>query len=261
VTAFQSSFHRLELKYLVDEGTAARVRQQIAPYCKRDRNVPGGRSRDYPVESLYLDTPSLAFHRAKEMGDPERFKLRLRRYWNSDSVCVELKRRTCDVVEKTRALVAAADVCDVAHGRGKLRDEGSEARAFLDRFARLVLETGAEPSLLVRYDREAYSSEVDSYARVTFDRNVEFQRTGSWSFDGASDAWLPLQDYVVEEAPNPLVVLELKCQVAVPFWLLDVIRTHDLRRDSLSKYSIGIYLARRLEGYCRGSERARGVFR
>jgi len=115
--------------------------------------------------------------------------------------------------------------------------------------------------MLVRYDREAYSSEVDSYARVTFDRNVEFQRTGSWSFDGASDGWLPLQDYVIEEAPHPLVVLELKCAVAVPFWLLDVIRTHDLRRDSLSKYSIGIYLARRLEGYCRGSERARGVFR
>jgi hypothetical protein len=40
-----------------------------------------------------------------------------------------------------------------------------------------VLSTGALPKLLVRYNRVAYTSDVGHYARVTFDRNIEFQQT------------------------------------------------------------------------------------
>jgi hypothetical protein len=259
---FESRFERLELKYLVDEGTAARVRRATLAYCRPDRhNGSEAATRGYPILSLYLDTPSLAFHRAKERGDPERMKLRIRRYRGLDACWLELKRRSADVVEKTRARVAGGRLRDSACGLAKLPEHAPDAQRFVERFARLVLSTGAEPTLLVRYQREAYTSEVDAYARVTFDRNLEFQRWAEWALEGDPDGWCDLESFLVGGAPRPLVVLEIKCTTSIPAWLVDVIRSNDLRRDSVSKYSLGIYLTRRLEGAAAGPPRARGVLR
>lgn len=261
---FESRFERMELKYVIGEGTAARIREQIEPYTRPDahnRISNAGNARGYPIRSLYLDTPGLAFHLAKERGDPERFKLRIRRYRGLLPPCLEIKRRSCDVIEKTRAFVDHGKLRETAHGFGRTLEETAESRAFADRFARLVLTTGAEPTLLVRYEREAFDSEVDSYARITFDRNVEFQRTGAWTLEGRPDDWRDLESHMIDGAPRPLVVLEIKCATVMPHWMGDVIRENELRRDNISKYSLGIYVTRRVDGLSRGQERARGVLR
>ena len=267
---FETRFERLELKYLIDEGTAARVRRALEPWCRPDAHNLGPASRrpawtgagpGYQIRSLYLDTPSLAFHRAKGRGDPERFKLRIRGYSGSEGPVLELKRRSADVVEKTRAAIEPGSLRAAAHGGAKLAEETPEARAFVERYARLVLTTGAEPTLLVSYDREAFTSEVDDYARITFDRNLAFQRTRRWQLDGEAAAWGELESHAAAAVPRPLVLLELKCVLSVPHWITDLIRSHDLRRDSVSKYSLGIYVTRRLEGASELQKRARGILR
>lgn len=252
---FQRRFQRLELKYLIDEPTAVRIRRGLEPYCLEDANgaVPAGdalrsQPRGYPVRTLYLDTPSLALHRAKERGDPERFKLRLRSYSARGPTVLELKQRSCDVIEKTRVVVAPDGIRAAALGLGKSLDDDLEARRFLGQFSRLVMTTGAAPSLLVRYWREAYSSRVDSYARVTFDRRVAAQRTRSWDLEGDSARWCELEHHLSFRAPRPFVVLEFKCQSRVPNWITELIQRFSLRRRSMSKYSIGIYMTGRRAG-------------
>jgi hypothetical protein len=267
VKPFETRFERLELKYLIDEGTAAGVRQAIRPYCRPDIHNALGRgqgpvrSRGYPIRSLYLDSPSLALHRAKERGDAERFKLRIRHYEGLDAVSIEYKRRVADLIQKTRILAEPEDLRAAVRGLGRLKEETPQARDFLRRYASLVLVTGAEPTLLVRYHREAYSSQVDANARVTFDREIAFQRVCDWTLDGEPNRWCELEGHLTRPAPRPLVVLELKCGVSVPHWMVDVIRNFELRRDSVSKYSLGIYVTRRREGASPGQERARGVLR
>jgi hypothetical protein len=264
---FETRFERLELKYLIDEPTAARVRRALRPYCRPDpygaapRGAGTSASRGYPVLSLYLDTPGLAFHRAKQRGDPERRKLRLRRYRGLDGFCLEEKLRSADVVQKTRALATGGPLREACHGLAKLHRETPQSRRFAERFAYLVLSLGAEPTLRVRYEREAYTSEVDAYARLTFDRNVEFQRAAEWDLEGDARGWCDLESFLVGDAPRPLVILEVKCATAIPAWLVDVIRSCDLRRDSVSKYSLGVSLTRRLDGAPSGPERSRGVLR
>jgi hypothetical protein len=260
---FETRFERLELKYVIDEPRAARVQQAIRPYCRPDPHsaAANGASRGYPILSLYLDSPGLAFYRAKERGDPERMKLRIRRYRGLQGFWLEEKRRSADVVRKTRALVSGGALRDAAWGEGKLHQDAPDARRFAESFASRVLATGAEPALRVRYRREAWTSDVDAYARVTFDRDVEFQRATEWELEAEGRGWCDLESFLVAEAPRPLVILELKCETRVPAWLLDVIRSCDLRRDSVSKYSLGISLTRRLEGAPSRSERSRGVFR
>jgi hypothetical protein len=246
---FETHFQRLELKYVIDEPTAVRIRRDLGSYCRMDEYCaagPGGAlgavPHSYLVHTLYLDTPSLAFHRAKERGEPERFKLRFRGYSARGATAFELKRRSHDVIDKTRAMVEPGGIEAAARGFGKPLDDRPEARHFLSRFSRLVAETGAGPSLLVRYWREAYASRVDPYARVTFDRRVAVQRTSAWDHRGHGDRWCELEHHLSDRAPRPFVILEFKCPLRVPSWVLDLIQRYDLRRRSVSKYSIGIYM-------------------
>ena len=75
------------------------------------------------IDSLYLDTPALAFHQAKERGDPERLKLRIRTYPKHSPAVLELKRKVSDVIDKTRAVVDRKLVEDAAKGLAPARDD------------------------------------------------------------------------------------------------------------------------------------------
>ena len=251
---FETRFQRLELKYVIDEPAAARVIHELGPYCRKDeRNSSAyasglGDPRGYAVESLYLDTPSLAFHRAKMRGEPERLKLRVRSYSLSGPAYLEIKRRWGDVIEKTRVAVARDGVEEAVLGVGKPLEESPEAWCTLERFSGLAAGSGAAPTLRVRYAREAYTSAVDTYARVTFDRRIAAQRVCTWDDAGAPDPWCEVEECQSARAPWPLVVMEFKCRLSVPCWISEAIRRHGLRRQSFSKYSIGILLTGRRDG-------------
>lgn len=248
---FETRFERLELKFVIDETTAQRVRRDLDPYCHADEHNqahPGTGRGGYLIRTLYLDTPSLEFYRAKARGDAERFKLRARRYEGVWPLALELKQKSAQVVTKTRAMVLPSGIEDLGRGRAKLWEETPDGRRFVENFAYLLAITGAEPKLLVRYTREAYVSSVDDYGRVTMDRNVSAQRVPTWDLDGDPEAWWAVEHFLAPASPKPLVVLELKCRSQVPHWMTDIIRRHDLRTQSFSKYSIGIHTTGRVLG-------------
>jgi hypothetical protein len=255
---------RLELKYVVDEMTAARVCRQLEPYCSLDVHAGNHKATDspvsgYPVSSLYLDTPGFAFHRAKERGDSERFKLRVRGYQGSQVLYLEIKHRSADFVYKRRVGFDWRNLAEAGHEMRKLHEETPQGRRVAEEFGRRVLSSAASPKLLVRYQRVAYASDVDHYARVTFDRNIEFQQAEQWNFEGRHGAWRDLQSQLIADAPNPLVIMEIKTGAAIPRWLIDIVRRNELRRSSVSKYSLGIYLTYRFRYLSPGRERARGL--
>lgn len=253
MAGFEARFERLELKYLIDEFTADQVRRDIEPFCRPDphNDGPGVRGWSgrvgYGICSLYLDSPGLVLFWAKERGDPERLKMRIRTYRGSPIAVLELKRKISDVISKTRASVHRSQVVPIASGRLP-EPINPEVDRFLNDFALTSMRSGAQPTLHVRYDREAYSSEVDNYARVTFDRRIEVQRTRSWALDAGPDGWLSFDDFRRVDQRDRTVVLELKCQSFVPWWIANLIRTLALKRQSYSKYGIGIYLTGLLNG-------------
>jgi hypothetical protein len=248
MTGFEARFERLELKYLIDEHTASRVRRDIGPFCRPDSHnatLAGandqGRHKGYGISSLYLDSPGLALFQAKERGDPERSKLRIRTYRGSSIAILELKRKVSDVISKTRAPVDRGQVEQIARGRLPAA-ANPEVDHFLNDFALASTSVGAQPTLHVRYDREAYSSDVDTYARVTFDRRIEVQRTSDWNLETSQDGWCSFDASRRPDQRDKTVVLELKCQSFIPWWVTNLIRSHALKRQSFSKYGIGIYL-------------------
>jgi hypothetical protein len=263
MSGFDISLERLELKYLIDERTAERIRREIEPYCRPDLYSVAATSaateRGYGISSLYLDSPGLAFHRAKERGDSDRLKLRVRTYHAGGPAVLEIKRRSADVIHKQRARVARGDVERTVQGFPLEGTFGPDSSRSAMQFARLSAVHGAEPSLHVRYRREAWVSDVDDYARVTFDRRIEAKPADDWTLDGGPGGWCAFDHHWLPEQRISNIVLELKCHNAVPIWITDLVRRHGLQRRSFSKYSIGIQVTRREEGLDSLMRRSAGV--
>lgn len=235
---YQSQFERLELKYLVDEATAARLRGDIAAYTEPDR-YNAGHGRGYRITSLYFDSPSLAFYRAKERGDTDRLKLRARVYDLDGPVSLEIKRKRGDVVWKRRAQVDPGAWHDAAQGFFDEGKYGDRQRQALENFAQLYAQFACEPKLLVSYEREAFSSPVDHYARVTFDRRVQCHSAATMAFRPENSAGFPLPNRTTGALASP-VLLELKCEQFMPVWMWELIHDHQLMRVGFSKYNAGM---------------------
>ena len=90
---------RFEMKYLVSEFETQQIIDFMAPYMQSD---PMG--KEYPVTSLYLDNDDMAMFWSSEMGEKNRYKLRLRSYSGFDGapIFAEVKRRVDRVILKTR---------------------------------------------------------------------------------------------------------------------------------------------------------------
>jgi hypothetical protein len=227
---------RFEQKFLLTMAQAEAVRATIAPFCVLDPNSAASPTKRYLVTTLYLDTPHLAFHRAWELTAPNRFKLRIRRYGEKlgDSpVFVEVKERVQDITVKRRTIMKPDDWLS------RCRDGGGQSRAERDYCARRD-RYRAQPTLLVRYEREAWKGVLEAYARVTFDSHLQFQRTDRWSLEGDGGAWLPVDDPLAVGEEDPRILLELKFEREIPRWMVGLMRNLELVRRGFSKYGVGV---------------------
>lgn len=223
---------------MLTAGQAAAVRSMIMPFCSMDPYSARSPTRRYSITSLYLDTPHLGFFRQWELAAPRRFKLRVRRYGErvGDSpVFLETKIRIGDTTVKKRA------VLEPRHWLETARDGGGKSALEQDFCARRD-RYRCQPTLLVRYEREAWKGARDAYARVTFDAHLQYQPCALWSLDG-DGPWLPVDDGVSAGEETPRVLLELKFERDVPRWMTTVMRSLELERRGFSKYGVGVQKA------------------
>jgi hypothetical protein len=243
-------WQRYEVKYLISERRAAEVSRYCLDYLPPDRHSAGRPNNEYPVLSVYLDSPSrelLQYTLNKQM---ERFKLRARTYReynkpaNGLPAFFEIKRRADGVVQKTRARVERA-VADSLLWEGcapsdEWGDCDTATRMNLNEFLGLRSRIGARPILGTYYVREAYEGISAERIRITLDRNLHY---GLLSPPGSrqQDMWWQV------DAGG--VVLEIKFNNAYPFWVADMLRRLEIVRRGVCKYVIcsraaGVSMAR-----------------
>jgi hypothetical protein len=226
---------RYEFKFVIPEWQVDEIRRAIEPFCVLDPNSARTPTHEYPIQSLYLDTIRRDLYRISRERRGRRWKARVRHYDGSDTVFLEVKNKDRDMVKKPRARIPFADWVERVHG--PLHGDASPAeRLFCQRLLRYQLV----PTLMVRYQREAWLSTVDSYARVTFDRSIVCQPWSDWSLDADPRNWIALDGpHTMLSVPRG-VVLELKCLSAVPRWLSNVTCNAGLHKVHYSKYCRGI---------------------
>jgi len=226
---------RFELKYIIPERVALKVRAFIQQHLEVDEFGVGKPNLSYPVHSLYLDSDDWEIHSRTVNGDKNRYKLRLR-YYNENPktpVFFEIKRRMKDIIMKQRGAVHRHSVPRILAGHlpdpSDMKSPHSiEEFMAIEGFLRLMLDVNARPKLHVAYDREAYVNNHNNEVRITMDRNVR----GVLREDGTLPATL-VDPYI---CTTDEVILELKFTGRFPNWYRDLVQCFDCFQTGAAKY-------------------------
>ncbi|NLK41885.1 MAG: polyphosphate polymerase domain-containing protein [Planctomycetes bacterium] len=221
---------RYELKYRVPESTAIAIRSYVQGYLKMDKYAVNQPNHQYPICSLYLDSPRFDLFHETVLDKCNRFKLRVRGYDDDHNspVFFEIKRKLNRIIYKSRARVAKEHLAPILNGSYVPQNLPEKDRQILQQFMHYCQYLQARPVALIRYMREAYENQTDSKVRITFDRHLYCKFVNNPVFTMNGQGWQPV--------PIDFVILEIKFTINFPLWLKDLVRMFDLTRESVSKY-------------------------
>jgi SPX domain protein involved in polyphosphate accumulation len=245
---------RYEYKYLVPDSLVPGIRAAVRTTSKIDRYA--GPDGTYRIRSLYFDTDKYDLYWANEREQADRFKLRARMYPGKISpVFLEVKRRVLDVIIKSRAAVPANIWRDVLAGHdAALAGLPPHIRSGAMKFLAPYHRHHARPVILVEYEREAYISDVDNYARLTFDRKICVQMQENLDLEAIPNRWRSIDHRAQTRTQEPVSVLEMKFERRPPRWMVALVQRLELYRLSFSKYCYGVTAELTLPDVLRSSD-------
>jgi hypothetical protein len=236
---------RYELKYIVNEIQAAGIASYIRPFLEPDKYSKLQRGGQYPIVSLYLDSPELRLCKETLTGVKNRFKLRIRSYTDEPEYprFFEIKRRINTVIVKSRARVADQDVPILLRGKSLPPRGYSTDVAALNQFQLYVASIHAGPMVLIRYLRQAWESTSENRVRVTFDRELCYKVTHEPYVRLGGSGWQE------SNITRGMTILEIKFTGSYPLWLSRLVEDFELEVTAVSKYATSMEQAFRL-GFC-----------
>ena len=232
---------RFELKYWVPTPICAEVLEYARPYLVLDPfNVKMGLDRQYNT-TLYLETAELDAYRTHVDKSADRYKLRVRAYGEvpEGMVFFETKRKIKSITVKTRSAVTMAEVGPLLEGTydGLPKSLNTEERRNLENFLYLKTMTDARPCVLVRAHRESYCTpDPREDVRLTFDREVCFQKAHGASLVVDPKEWIPIDGQEQHGQTGAHTMIELKFPRMAPLWMGSLIERLDMWRVGYSKY-------------------------
>ncbi len=193
--------------------------------------------------NLYFDNLQRTFFKWAEQKPDGRFNMRLRTYGENPgdgATChFEVKEKRRDVVVKTRGSLKGGhperlweDTAAVMAAAGN-----EEGRSNLELFLRRAMSYDAHPVLQTQYRRIAWFGRFEDYARVTIDINMRWRPVDRMELS-IDPAQMRPSDLPENLTPGTNAVLELKCERdQVPWWMLDLIRSLNLKHTGFSKFA------------------------
>ncbi|WP_413612623.1 VTC domain-containing protein [Bdellovibrio sp. HCB-110] len=232
------NLERYELKYLIAPEMVAPISKFVESYCSMDYYSAIQTDHFYTINSLYLDSPNLYLLRSKEFAGAFSFNMRIRSYGEGTAppYFFEVKYKVREFVQKKRAKVLTDQWQEIVEREAVPENMDAFSAENLQDFLHLKMTYNLGPVILTQYRRKAYLSEVDDYARVTFDRDLRYQEMQNWSV-APNEKELCHYDHPDSfEEPGKKVVLELKCEKKIPIWMVELIRRFELVGGSFSKF-------------------------
>lgn len=234
------SFNRFELKYLITLKQAEQFKSALRAYLVPDEH--GQNDGRYTLSSLYYDSPGLRCYCEKVDGIRFRRKLRLRHYETGDAltddtlVFLEIKQRVDRVTQKRRVILPHGEALRWANDR-RIPNQVEGDQAVIEEICAFFWQYNLRPVSIVRYDRQAFiGTHYDIGLRVTLDTALSFQ---AHPLHLSEQSGLPM-------IPAHQVVMEIKVNERIPYWLVDMIAAHKLQMTRFSKYCRSIEAARNM---------------
>jgi hypothetical protein len=155
---------------------------------------------------------------------------------------VEIKQRLNRVTQKRRVLLPYGVALRLCSERRPVEAEAfaqtSQDIAVIEEIVSMLWQYNLGPASLIRYTRQAWiGADYDIGLRVTFDTNMSYR---------ASELRLEeLQSGLALFTPD-LVIIEIKVNERIPYWLTELVAVHNLNLVRMSKYCRSIELAQNL---------------
>ncbi|MDO5391406.1 MAG: polyphosphate polymerase domain-containing protein [Eubacteriales bacterium] len=219
--AYQMTFKRYELKYLMNRRQKENMLRSMEEHMKLDRY---GRTT---IRNIYFDTDTYQLIRRSLEKPAYKEKLRVRSYYPASGdtlVFVELKKKYQNVVYKRRLVCPEAEVMKYFCSGMPLPDYsqiGNEIRYFWKYYKTL------HPVVFLSYEREAYYALDGSDFRVTFDENILY-RENDLSLGSAIYG-----TFILDEGQT---LMEIKTTGGIPLWMSETLTRNHLYKISFSKY-------------------------
>lgn len=232
-------FNRFELKYLLSLQQAEIFKKALRAYLLADEH--GNGNGRYALASLYYDSPDFRCYWEKVDGVRLRRKLRIRLYETGaplkedTPVFVEIKQRLDRVTQKRRVILPYGEALNLCNRRQYPDQITPEDEAVTNEIYAYLWQYNLRPVSIVRYERQAFiGTDYDLGLRVTFDTSLSYQVHRLRLDEEVST--LPMV------SPDR-VVMEIKVNERIPYWLTEMIAAHNLRMIRISKYCRSIELA------------------
>jgi hypothetical protein len=214
-----------EIKFFVAPSKAERLQAWVRSQLAADPHGSGEQQDTYRVTSVYFDTPRFDVYRRQ--GSFSRSKYRIRRYDAAESVYLERKTKTKNLVSKRRCRVELTLL-------SRLETAEVDARWPGYWFHRRLLGRELKPVCRISYERLARIGLSDfGPVRLTLDRNLRAWRADGSSFEVHADG-LAL--------PDDPVILELKYSRGLPGVFKRLIQEFGPAPQRISKYRLAIPL-------------------
>lgn len=213
------TFKRKEMKYVLSKTQKSQFLQNIID------NVSPDKYRRYTISNVYLDTKDKRLIGNSILKPLYKEKIRIRSYGSvtdEENVYIELKKKYEGIVYKRRIQMpygeSKAYLLGHASRTGQIENE---IDYFLEYYGQLF------PSMLIAYDRDAYSGKSDPSLRITFDENITWRDY---------DVTLNSPVYGNKLLNDDQCLLEIKCSNALPMWLARALSENEIYKMSFSKY-------------------------
>jgi hypothetical protein len=185
----------------------------------------------------------LRCYRENVDGVKFRRKLRIRRYetgkvfTDESPVFLEIKQRFDRITQKRRTILPYSEALRLCNDR-EIPDHEPDDKAVIEEIYVFLWQYNLRPASIVRYDRQAFTgTEYDIGLRVTFDTSLSFR---------SHQLHLHEQPSGLPMLPADLVVMEIKVNERIPYWLTEMIAAHNLQLVGLSKYCRSIEAAQNM---------------
>lgn len=233
------NFNRFELKYMVTLEQAETFKKALRAFLLPDEH--GNGNGRYTLTSLYYDSPDFRCYWEKVDGIRFRRKLRVRRYVTDEAltgdtpVFVEIKQRLDRVTQKRRIILPYRDAMHLCNDRQYPEEFAPDDRVVLDEIYAYLWQYNLGPVSIVQYERQAFiGMDYDLGLRVTFDTALQYQ---------THNLLLHEEPSTHPMLPADRVVMEIKVNERIPYWLTEMIAAHNLNMIRVSKYCRSIELA------------------
>ena len=239
----ETSFKRIETKYVVAKGDLANLIEDLKIYLVED---------DYPtstISNIYFDTEQFDMIQEDGQGTKRKEKIRMRTYLShvqpDSQVFLEIKSKDRTGVGRKYRLLSTPQSITQFMTKGQL-DSSIKDKMMIEKIQQLQEEYQQSiiPRMYIYYDRFSLKEkkEISGFPynkiRVTIDQNLTYRDENVSLFSGKDGFPLLNED---------IVIMEIKAPGRKPQWLQDILDQYGLVEQKFSKYSCAYHKSQGLD--------------